>query len=165
MPPKGYRKTHCLRGHARNSSGACKACQVAYRKAYNTTPEARAYYKVYNARPEQRAYRKARYATDSQFKLTRNLRSRLHLAIKGKFKAGSAIRDLGCSIPELIEYFKPLFQEGMSWENHGEWHIDHIIPLSAFDLTDPEQLKVACHFTNLQPLWAVENIRKGGDKR
>jgi hypothetical protein len=49
----------------------------------------------------------------------------------------------------------------MSWENYGKWHIDHIKPLSLFDLEDPEQLKQACHYTNLQPLWAEENIRKG----
>lgn len=49
----------------------------------------------------------------------------------------------------------------MSFENYGEWHIDHIRPLASFDLRDPDQVKAACHFSNLQPLWAAENIRKG----
>ena len=53
-----------------------------------------------------------------------------------------------------------MFKPGMTWENHGDWHIDHIIPLASFDLTKRSELKKACHFTNLQPLWASENIVK-----
>lgn len=53
------------------------------------------------------------------------------------------------------------FTPGMSWTNYGDWHIDHIKPLASFDLTDRVQLLVACHFTNLQPLWAEENLKKG----
>ena len=52
----------------------------------------------------------------------------------------------------------------MSWNNHGfgndKWHIDHIDPLDSFDLTDPMQLKEACHYTNLQPLWQPDNLHK-----
>jgi hypothetical protein len=49
----------------------------------------------------------------------------------------------------------------MSWENHGEWHIDHIRPCASFsDLTQLEQQKQCCHYTNLQPLWAIDNILK-----
>ena len=48
----------------------------------------------------------------------------------------------------------------MSWDNYGEWHIDHIMPLSTFDLTNPDQLKEACKYTNLQPLWAEDNLHK-----
>ena len=75
-------------------------------------------------------------------------------------RGGSAVRDLGCSIPEFMIYIESLFQPGMSWDNRRTWHIDHVIPLAAFDLTDPEQFKQACHYTNLQPLWATENLRK-----
>jgi len=67
---------------------------------------------------------------------------------------------LGCTIDEFREYMKGLFTEGMSWNNHGKWHIDHIRPLSSFDLTQKaEQLK-AFHYTNCQPLWAKDNISK-----
>jgi hypothetical protein len=69
---------------------------------------------------------------------------------------------LGCSIPDFRKYLESRFQPGMDWSNWDRkgWHIDHVRPLASFDLTDPEQLKKACHFTNLQPLWAVDNLRK-----
>jgi len=77
-------------------------------------------------------------------------------------KAGSAVKDLGCTIPELIKYLESKFQLGMTWENHSStgWHIDHIIPLCEFDLTDREQFLKAAHYTNLQPLWAEDNLKK-----
>ena len=70
-------------------------------------------------------------------------------------------------VHELKVYLERLFHPGMTWDNLGRydknrptWHIDHIKPLSLFDLTDNEQVKLACHYTNLQPLWAEENLRK-----
>ena len=105
-------------------------------------------YKTYNSSPLLR-------------KIGRNLRSRLNKAIKGNYKTGSAVRDLGCSIKELKKYLESKWQQGMSWDNYGEWHIDHIKPLNSFDLEDEEQLKEACHYTNLQPLWAKDNLKKG----
>lgn len=78
-------------------------------------------------------------------------------------KAGSAVRDLGYSIQDFKKYIESKFQSGMTWDNHGfyGWHIDHIKPLSNFDLTNREQFLIACHYTNLQPLWACDNLRKG----
>ena len=58
-------------------------------------------------------------------------------------------------------YLTTKFKPDMTWENYGQWHIDHIRPLSSFNLSDFSQLSTACHYTNLQPLWANENIRKG----
>lgn len=96
-------------------------------------------------------------------KLRINLRSRLNKAIAGNYKAGSAVSDLGCSIEELKRHLESQFQEGMSWDNYGRkgWHIDHIVPLANFDLTLEADIKIACHHTNLQPLWAKDNISKG----
>lgn len=100
------------------------------------------------------------------YKITCSLRTRLNTAIRcgenaGK-KGGSAVRDLGCSISDFMSYMESKFKPGMTWENwsvHG-WHIDHIVPLSSFDLTDRLQLLKACHYSNLQPLWAKENLSK-----
>lgn len=77
------------------------------------------------------------------------------------YRNGSAVRDLGCSIPEFKTYIENKFVDGMSWDNHGEWHLDHIKPLASFDLTDRSQLLIACHYTNYQPLWAIDNLKKG----
>jgi hypothetical protein len=68
---------------------------------------------------------------------------------------------LGCSKQDFILYFQAKFKEGMTWENHGEWHIDHIKPCASFNLLDEEEQKKCFHYTNLQPLWASENLSKG----
>lgn len=112
-------------------------------------------------RAQQKEYQRYRRATNLNFKIACNLRSRLRHALNGNSKTGSAVRDLGCSIDELKLKFIPLFAIGMSWENYGSlWHIDHIRPCASFDLTDPEQVKLCCHFSNLQPLWAADNLAK-----
>jgi len=106
-------------------------------------------------------YNKTKKQNNLHFKLACNLRTRLWQVIKGMLKAGSAVRDLGCSIEQLKQHLESQFQEDMSWENYGQWHIDHIKPLAKFDLTDRNQFLEACHYTNLQPLWATDNIKKG----
>lgn len=111
--------------------------------------------KVYN-------YINDRLKIDPQYKLSLSLRRRLRCALKGNYRSGSAIKDLGCSIDELKVYLESKFLPGMSWDNwtYDGWHIDHIKPLASFDLTDRNQLLQACHYTNLQPLWAKDNIAK-----
>lgn len=114
-------------------------------------------------RAKKSIYRKNKIKSDVRFKLSRNLRTRLYHALMGNSKAGSAVRDLGCSLEELKAHLESKFQPGMSWENWNStgWHIDHIISLSKFNLTNREDLLKACHFSNLQPMWALENLRKG----
>lgn len=105
-----------------------------------------------------------RYAEDINFKIARNLRSRLYQVLQGNLKGRSGVRDLGCSVAELRAYLEAKFLPGMTWENntkHG-WHVDHIRPFASFDLTDQLQVLEACHYTNLQPLWARDNLSKGG---
>lgn len=107
-------------------------------------------------------YVKQKRKKDIHFKILLNIRSRLGNAIKNNKKTKKTIELLGCSIPELLVYLEQKFTKGMNWENHGRsgWHIDHIKPCSSFDLTDPEQQKICFHYTNLQPLWAEDNLRK-----
>ena len=109
------------------------------------------------------SYFRNKIKTDIQFKLRKNLRKRLWSAINNNKKVGSAVKDLGCTIDELKTYLESKFQSGMNWDNwtHDGWHIDHIKPLASFDLTDRNQLLEACHYTNLQPLWAKDNLSKG----
>lgn len=103
-------------------------------------------------------------ASDPNFRLKKRLRTRLNHAIRDK-KAGSAVSDMGCVVGVLKAHLESLFLGGMTWDNWGagigKWNIDHIMPLSAFDLTDRQHFLLANHYLNLQPLWAVENIVKG----
>lgn len=98
-------------------------------------------------------------------KLATRLRVRLCNAVRRVSRAGSAVRDLGASIPEFRTYMESRFQPGMSWDNWGKgpgkWEIDHVMPLARFDLSKREDVLAACHYTNLQPLWGAENASKG----
>lgn len=108
-------------------------------------------------------YIKIRRETDSCFALMKTIRSRVGRAIEKDYKSGSTIDLLGCTVEQLKFWLEAQFKDGMTWKNRGRkgWHIDHIKPLSSFDLTNPEELKQACHYTNLQPLWWYENLSKG----
>jgi hypothetical protein len=113
-------------------------------------------------RKHSRNYEKKKRKNDIVFRIKGNLRSRLNLAIKNNKKHGKTKELIGCSIEYLKEYLSKMFQKRMSWKNYGKfgWHIDHIIPCSSFDLSDPEQQKKCFHYTNLQPLWEKDNISK-----
>jgi hypothetical protein len=108
----------------------------------------------------QRKYMKQRRKTDISFRIQSNLRTRIWNALKYNRKSNSTTNLLGCSIENFRLHIQSKFQDGMTWENYGEWHIDHILPCASFDLSDFEQQKVCFHHTNLQPLWAEENIKK-----
>jgi hypothetical protein len=104
-----------------------------------------------------------KYHSDSTFKLICLIRGRINkfLKIKNVGKNNSTFNMIGCSPLELKNHLEILFTEGMSWENHGldGWHIDHIIPLSS--AKTEEEIYQLCHYTNLQPLWAEDNLKKG----
>lgn len=110
-------------------------------------------------------YRIERESRDLEFKLMRYLRGRLWEALRRQntHKQVKTIELLGCSIQELRSYLESQFVEGMAWINHGKWHVDHIKPCAAFDLTLEEQQKQCFHYTNLQPLWAVDNLTKNSN--
>jgi len=110
---------------------------------------------------------KYRYDNDIAFRVSQNYRTRVRRALKGKWKSGQTLELLGCNIAELKIHLEKLFTDGMNWDNYGvgvtKWQIDHIIPCAVFDLTDPVEQKQCFHYTNLQPLWQIDNIRKSDE--
>lgn len=118
-------------------------------------------------RDRAREWEANRLKNDVQFKLRKLLRIRLISALKARRarKIISSVKLLGCSVQELKTHIEAQFTRGMTWANWGTyWHLDHIRPLSTFDLTDPAQAAEACHFLNLRPLRASKNLQKK-DKR
>jgi len=96
--------------------------------------------------------------------IRRRLSGRISMALKRNSipaqKSNSTTELLGCSIEEFKSHLQELFSDGMTFENYGEWHLDHVLPCSAFELQHSEEQDVCFHYTNLQPLWAIENIKK-----
>jgi hypothetical protein len=109
-------------------------------------------------------YHRLQMKNNPIYKLRHSLRIRLKKAILNNHKSGSAIKDLGCSIETFKKHIESIFQPGMSWDNWGQglnkWNLDHIEPLFKFNLTDSEQLKKACYYLNLQPLWQKDHELK-----
>lgn len=104
---------------------------------------------------------KTRRSYDPLFRLTNNLRRRTRLAIRGRGyrKNTKTFSIIGCSKPHLVNHIENQFADGMGWDNYGDWHVDHIVPLSSAETED--ELIGLCHYTNLQPLWASDNMSKG----
>lgn len=114
-------------------------------------------YRIKN-RDKWKKWQKAHRAKPKS-RMVSNVRKRLKDFIKGKL---GSLAHVGCTRKQLFTYIESRFTERMSWDNYGEWHIDHIRPLCSFDFNDRTQIPIANHFTNLQPLWAIDNIKKGG---
>jgi hypothetical protein len=140
------------------ASKTCKECHNKKAKRIRTTKEGRQKY-----RNQYNAWRNKKRINDPAFKIHENIRTRIAMAIKSikTYRTGSIENMFGCSRESLIAHFESKFTPKMTWENHGSyWHVDHIIPISSFDLTDPKQCKQANHWTNLQPLEAAANLAK-----
>lgn len=176
-----YKHVSCRFGVA----AQCKKCASAYKKSFYRTnreqilnrcaeyekahrEKVNARKRTPEARQKERDRRFRRMGSDLLFKIKVSLRNRLNKALRGNAKNGSAVADLGCSIDELKKYLEALFLSGMTWGNWGLgagcWQIDHIQELRAFNLADPADVKRACHFTNLQPLWHADHVRKTWSK-
>lgn len=127
----------------------CKNCTKAYK---------------HNHIARWREYQRTRRQTNPTAKLAVTLRNRMSDAIrraKASKKSDQTLKLVGCTWTELQNHISAQFQPGMTWENHGEWHIDHIRPCASFDLTKEDEQRACFNFTNLQPLWAHENLSKG----
>ena len=102
---------------------------------------------------------KKRYKTNYLYRVIHNLRIRTKEYLKQHHSNGKFSKTIRCEPNFLREHLEKQFKDGMSWENYGSWHIDHIIPLSS--AKNIEEINKLCHYTNLQPLWASENLSKG----
>jgi thiol-disulfide isomerase/thioredoxin len=107
------------------------------------------------------AYKRERLRKDHLYRLEYAVRNRTFVALRDKgYGKKSKTRELvGCEWPELMAHLQSKFTEGMTMDNYGEWHVDHVVPLSSAK-TEEELIRL-CHYSNLQPLWAADNIRKG----
>ena len=134
----------------------CKLCASKNRKQYYHNNREYTIKQTNN-------YKNERRKVDPAFKLERNMRCRLYHALKkdNSYKADKTMKLVGCTPTFLKEYLEAKFKDGITWDNYGEWHVDHIIPCASFDLTKEEEQKKCFHYTNLQPLWAEENLSKG----
>ncbi len=140
------------------------------RKSRNKRKDKEKVYKLsYNRRPDvmerRRKIHSNRKATDIQYNIKRRLRWRLRDVFKrvkdNRFKYVSSLVLLGCDMEFFKTHIESKFERGMSWDRIAYIHLDHIRPCSSFDLTDIEQQKKCFHWSNIQPLWDIENLIKG----
>jgi len=109
-----------------------------------------------------RNYQNKRNKEDINHRLAGSLRARIRAAIKKNktTKSFSTMKLVGCTIEQLKKHLENKFDSKMNWKNYGTWHVDHIRAVSRYNLSDPEEQKKCFHFSNLQPLWGGENLRK-----
>jgi hypothetical protein len=138
--------------HGIYTKGNCKPCEAEYQKSLNKKER----YKDY-----QRSYIKKKREFNPSQKLIDSLRSRHNQVLKGEY---STTKGLGCDKDSLRQHIEKQFTEGMTWDNYGHgrgyWNLDHITPLDLIK-TNPELTPQIIHYTNLQPMWMEENIKKG----
>lgn len=156
----------------------CKLCVKSYEMSYRINnpdmmkEKLKTYYKDNlekrkkyreNYKLRKQEQRKERREVDPIFNLTNRMRSRIwkYLNILNITKTNKTFEIVGCTPEFLKEHLESQFKIGMSWENRSEWHIDHIIPLSS--AKTEEELYSLCHYTNLQPLWAEDNLKKSNN--
>jgi hypothetical protein len=167
--------------------GECKSCVNAYNKKYKSdnrlliheynkkyhednkcilNPRRQTYRKEnkelirLQRREHDRKYKNKRKATDPLYRFKLNVGSliRNYISKKGFIKNTKTIEILGCTYDEFKDHIEKQFTEGMSWDNRSEWHLDHIKPISL--ATTEEEIIALNHYTNFQPLWAEDNLKK-----
>ncbi|MEI6702601.1 MAG: hypothetical protein WCL71_03575 [Deltaproteobacteria bacterium] len=170
------------KSHSSGLAAACKVCRKSYneknaeqlktwRRAHYLENKSKILLQNKANRPKYNERRAAqireRSQTDPLFKLTNAVRCRLRHALratgKGTVKIATTLSLLGCSPAVLKTHIENQFEPGMTWDNHGlhGWHVDHIKPCAKFDLTKEAEQMECFHYSNLQPLWAEDNLKKG----
>lgn len=115
---------------------------------------------IAHLKKQRSVWRKNDFAKNPTKRIRNSVAVRLWASLKGR-SDGRLFSRLGYSAQELVDHLSHLFKDGMSWDNYGRWHVDHIKPCSLFDLSDPIQFSECWSLDNLQPLWRDDNIRKG----
>lgn len=155
-------KKYCKDRYELNKEEILKKCKIYREKNHDKISKRRL------------KYQRKRFKTDLNYRLMMSLRHRINMAIKGFTKSKHTIELLGCNVEFLKKHLESQFQKDMSWNNYGYygWHVDHIIPCASFDLRKASEQKICFNYTNLQPLWWRENLRKqdkilinGGNKK
>ena len=134
-------------------SDMCRECNSKTTKIYHENNKDK-------ARVASKKYRKFKMKTDPMFRLVRNLRNRVWYALVRGTKSAHTLELLGCDVDFLKEHLEKQFTEGMTWENYGKWHVDHILPCESFNLMLPEEQRRCFNWANLQPLWEKDNLSK-----
>lgn len=142
-----------------NPAKAREQTKLALRKMRERNPEKvnawhREYYTTHKEKYQERQKRPHVY-------IATLLRTRVRQALHGVKKSAKTMELVGCPIQDLLQHLAKQFQSGMSWDNYGKWHVDHIKPCAFFDLTQASEQQRCFHYSNLQPLWARDNLSKG----
>lgn len=146
---KNYDQFALERARPNGYAPRCLICNRQHRSKYYTKQKSTAY-----------AHKRRRL--NLSVRILDSLRSRVYVALRKLKKSRATLALVGCTVDQLKLYLQSKWSPGMSWANYGRtgWHMDHIIPCCAFDLTDPKQQVKCFHYTNLQPLWAADNLHK-----
>ena len=169
-----YTGKPCVHGHTalrQVASGRCTECDKVLQstkeykdrvRAHQQKPETKARNSEYNKTPKRKALlsrmQKESYHRNKPAFLMRLLVSRFPKMVRDNLDGCSSTEKLGFTLDEFKNHFESLFLDGMNWDNHGQWHIDHIIPVSKFPIDRIMELN---SLSNLQPLWALDNLKKG----
>jgi hypothetical protein len=146
---KKRRKSECDKRYRENNPQKITGNKIKYKQSGRALETAKAW--------------QAKQRHKIEFVTKRRLRGRIYMALKRGVKSESTMQLLGCSIEFFKTHFQSLFKDGMTWDRYlaGEIVIDHIKPCAKFNLTDPEEQNFCFHYTNLQPLWKLDNLKKG----
>jgi hypothetical protein len=108
-----------------------------------------------------RNYRNIQYATDPLFTIKKRIRNLISMSLcaRGYSKRSKTFQIIGCEFEQFVKHIESQFTDGMCWANRSKWHLDHIVPLATAQSED-EVIELN-HFTNIQPLWAIDNLKKG----